>query len=728
MENEAKSRIRLGFFETIFGDSKGILCLATTDPRAPKATFRQEFFDWPKESIKMENWILKVEPKHNVYFCVNLLDRRERRKEFCLPTDLLWSDLDSVNPDTIQPPQIPPPIVIQSSPGRWQAIWRMSTSVNPIQAQDYSRRIAYSLNGADKSGWDLTQLLRVPLTTNFKYIPPALVELERVSRTTAQAEWFEKIESVLPDGSSGIANPPLPVGNEGMRSEAILYKYSPYLDSRFVSLMTYEPEEGEDWSSIFWSLLHESFRTGMSKEEVFVVACDAKCNKYGRDGRPIEHLWRDVLKAGEEYNIIGDVGDLINIPQLVMSPASSTLLDEYRSWASAATDALPAFHDISILIVLSAIVSTSVRIETNIGSIAPNLWGLILGESTLTRKTTAMRMALDFLIAIDPEMIVATDGSSEGVLQAVSERPNKSSIFHKDEVSGLFDSMMRKDYMAGMQETLTHLYDVPPIYRRRLRKETIHIESPAFIALFGGTPDRVYASINDSFVFSGFLPRFLVVEGNRKDSDSLKPLGPPDIVDQTSRTKIMNKIADLYENYASDVDQKIGGVRMRVAPRYTAKLTPEAWSTYQEIEMMLVRAAQNSLLPNLALPTLDRMSKSLLKIGVILAATHQKPGEYAASEPIIIVDNNDILNAAWLIQDWGKNSITLIVNAGKSLHEKSIEGVLEYVKKHPGTTRSDILRRFHLTAKEGEMILVTLEQRALIRKEPRGRGFSYWAS
>jgi hypothetical protein len=728
-ESQAKSTIRLKFFDLIFGDTEGHLCLATTDPRAPKATFAQHFFDWPKESIKMENFILSVERTSNVYFCINLLKKRERRKDFCLHTNLLWADLDSVNPDTIKPPQIPPPIVIASSVGRWQAIWRMNASIDAYQAQDYSRRLAYSLD-ADKSGWDLTQLLRVPLTVNYKYSPPALVELERISETLAQAEWFEQLESVLPDGSPGLANPPLPISSKSMTSESILYKYSPYLNERFIDAFTYEPDEGSDWSEAFWGVIHRCYRSGMTPEEVFVVAKEAKSNKYQRDGRPIDHLWRDVLKAGEDYKsvTVKSNSELINMPQLVGSPQSSTFLDEYRAWASSATDAIPEFHDISMLIVLSAIVATSVKIETSIGYIVPNLWGLLLGESTVTRKTTAMRMAIDFLMAMDPAMLVANDGSSEGMLQAVSERPNKSSIFHRDEVSGLFDSMMHKDYMSSMQETLTHLYDAPLVYRRRLRKETISIESPSFVMLFGGTPDRVYASIDDSFVYSGFLPRFLVVIGDRDEDSKIKPLGPPKEINLAKRAVIMNKLADLYENYACDVDQKIGGVKMKTSPRYMARLTADAWGANQEFEMMLIRAARTSLLPNLALPTFDRLSKSLLKISVILAATRQKPGEVVSNEPVIIVERDDVLNAAWFIQGIGGNAVNLIVNAGKSLHEKKVEKIFEFVQEHPGISRSDILRRFHLSAKEGELILQTLEQRALVRKEHRGRGYAYWAT
>ena len=54
--------------------------------------------------------------------------------------------------------------------------------------------------------------------------------------------------------------------------------------------------------------------------------------------------------------------------------------------------AVPEFHDLSAFILLSAVIANSVRLETSYGPFVPNLWGMILGDSTLTRKTTAMRM------------------------------------------------------------------------------------------------------------------------------------------------------------------------------------------------------------------------------------------------------------------------------------------------------------------------------------------------
>ena len=208
--------------------------------------------------------------------------------------------------------------------------------------------------------------------------------------------------------------------------------------------------------------------------------------------------------------------------------------------------------------------------------ITPNIWGMILGESTLTRKTTAMRMAMDFLLQIDPALIVATDGTAEGLLSALSERPNKASIFYKDEVSGLFESMGKKDYLAGLQETFTALYDVPPITTRRLRKETIVIESPAFVTLCGGIPNRIFAAVDESFITSGYLPRFIIVSGDAGVEDR-RDLGPPTEIDTTKKAGILNTIADIYETYATDMKQKIGGQAIFMPPRYTAKMTPDAW-------------------------------------------------------------------------------------------------------------------------------------------------------
>ena len=714
---QSKSEIRLGFLELLFGTNKGFLCLATTDPRAPKTSFKQRFFEWPRESIKAENYILSVEVHHNVYFCVNLLSQMERKKANCLPTDIVWADLDETNPDALK--TLPPPIVIQSSPGRWQAFWRLTSKLDPFDAERYSRRIAYSIE-ADLSGWDLTQLLRVPLTKNFKYHPPSEIVLERALETKAQPELFEKAMEAPPE-EAPLTDLPTPEAPQ--QPEDIIAHYHTKLDMpKFLAMYTHEPDEDADWSKLLWTLEIMCFSAGMTSEEVFIIAKNASVNKYERDGRPVEHLWREVIKAGETFGNLPPDKELLEMPKLVGEPATETFIDLYKEWACEATDAIAEFHELSAMVMLSSILAASVRLETSYGNITPNLWGLVLGDSTVTRKSTSMKMAVDLLTQLEPELILATDASIEGLLTGMAGRPNKVSVFFRDEISGLFSSINKREYLSGMPEMLAHLYDVPPVYSRLLRKETIRIESPAFVFFGGGITERVYGNVSESWIESGFLPRFLIVSGEF-DESSMKLTGPPTESGVIHRKAITEQLADLYENYATEVEVNIGGETMTMPPRVVAELTTDAWTRYQTIEREMTIKGYESLIRNTALPTFDRMAKSILKMSVILAAVRQEPVKSR-----ITVNEDDVINAAWYGQKWGRHSVELVLNAGKAPVEKELDKVYNKIANNPGILRSTLMQHLHLTSKMASELLQTLEERGMIRKQKQGRGYRFWST
>jgi hypothetical protein len=712
MANQSESEQRLKFFELLFGVQKGIFCLATSDPRSPKTTFQNTYFRWPEESLRIENYIHKAASKYNVYFCVNLLKAPKRIKDNCLPTRLVWADLDEVAPDSIE--DIPPPIVIQSSPGRWQGIWRVSVELPPFQAEEYSKRVAYHV-GADLSGWDLGQLLRVPLTQNFKYDPPGFIQIVRALEIEAVPLAFEalKPQSVEPD--VGIV--PKIIEGEALK---ILTRYGPNLEPMFHDIYLQEPHE--DWSKSLWKLINICFRAGMLEEEVFAVAYEAKCNKYARDGRPIKDLWREVLKAAEAYSTKAAFDKILKMPILVNAPHSRTIVDEYREWASELTDAPAQFHDLSITIVLSIIFSNSVRYDMSGNETVPLLWGLILGESTLTRKTTSMKMALGYPYSFDTELITGTDATPEGLLSLLQARPDKVSVFFRDEVSGLFATMQRKDYMAGFMEILAQLYDTPGNYNRALRKEKISLNNPLLIFFGGGVAERVFETIDESFIEQGFLPRFIVARGRPPNKEDRKRPGSASEESKKKKMRMMNRLADLYEDYSGSVEQVIGGQKMMSPKRITAEIPQEVWDMYYKFEDILLDSAENSSLSTFALPTLNRLANSLLKMAVCLAAERQpKP-----LDGIIMVEEGDLINAAWYIQEWGKNSIELMVNAGRTPAERKLDKVYQAIVDMPKVSRSTIMNRFRLNAREASIIFETLEQRGRITITRDGKATYYW--
>ncbi|HEY1248762.1 MAG TPA: DNA-primase RepB domain-containing protein, partial [Nitrososphaera sp.] len=215
----SKSELRKQFFEKLWKDHEGIACLATTDQPNPKASFKQHFFKWPTEHGRIEQFFLYNEQRKNIYFCINLLSKMERRKEFCLKSDVLWADLDDADVTQFEDSNFLPTILVESSPGKHQAYWCLQSELPPYQAEDYSRRLAYKY-GADRSGWDLTQLLRVPFTKNLKYEDRPPITIKHMLNAVAPPALFEQLPSMfLEPTDSDIPTDDSPTAEE------VIYKY-----------------------------------------------------------------------------------------------------------------------------------------------------------------------------------------------------------------------------------------------------------------------------------------------------------------------------------------------------------------------------------------------------------------------------------------------------------------------------------------------------------------------
>lgn len=122
-------------------------------------------FLWPKD----KEAILKHMSEHqgdDLYWCPSLFEQKRRQLDVAMDEHALWADLDGVDPRTIT--EYPPTIAWETSPSRYQAVWLV---VGNMQGASWPGRenqcLTYYL-GADPSGWDTTQLLRIPGWKNHK--------------------------------------------------------------------------------------------------------------------------------------------------------------------------------------------------------------------------------------------------------------------------------------------------------------------------------------------------------------------------------------------------------------------------------------------------------------------------------------------------------------------------------------------------------------------------------
>ncbi|MPZ48910.1 MAG: hypothetical protein GEU75_06310 [Dehalococcoidia bacterium] len=162
----------LAFLHLVWGEREALVALPFKDARGRWK--EPALFEWPYAYSGAQLHVAKVlRDAGDLYFTPVKFDEPSRTQEHALPTRWLWSDLDEADPRKIKPR---PTIAWETSPGRYQALWRLTKTIDAAVASELSRRIAYKV-GADHSGWDVTQLLRPPGSVNHKRAEPFTVSL-----------------------------------------------------------------------------------------------------------------------------------------------------------------------------------------------------------------------------------------------------------------------------------------------------------------------------------------------------------------------------------------------------------------------------------------------------------------------------------------------------------------------------------------------------------------------
>ena len=710
---------RLQFIEWIVGtEEEGYISLAAKI--SSNDEWVERAFAYPEDKEGMAKFIGLHESTSDIYFCPTILNAGKRRKENISLSTCLWADLDECTPNNLL---VEPSCVIQTSIGRYQAYWKLSKPNHAIDVEELNKRIAYrhEHEGADISGWDLTQLLRLPGTFNFKYGQKKhKVQILNVDQTKVYSQ-VDFMDYPRVEGKSSIEAVPFPKKLPDESAEDILDRYRNSINPSAWRLHTEVPNY--DWSKNLWRLELILFEAGLSREEVYIVASEAACNKFERDGlsNTQDLLWKDVIraeahiKARSSIEVIRDPEYDINDKLLLtedereFADQFETVVDKYVKWAETNTDAAKEYHVASAFIILSSLLSGTVRLPTSFGTIIPNMWFMLLGDTTLTRKSTAMKMGMGFILDIISDCILGTDGTIEGLLSEISLRPNMPSIFWRDEFTGLMEQMTKRDYHAGMMESFAKLYD-GDYQKRVLRRETIEVRDPILIIYAGGIKERTFQLLSFEHINSGFIPRFVFITAN-VDLDRIKPIGPPTTVNVTERAELLRKFEDIYEGHTFQPNDD----DFLTFHKYTnATLTDEAWFRYNQFEEQMMTIGHQSSMPDLLTPMMDRLCKSGLKAAVLLAASNQTEN--------VVVDLHYLIKAFSFVESWKMHAIEVITNAGKTASELTMERVFEAIQASGtiGMKRTTLMRTFKFTAKEADSIFTTLEQRGLIRSN-RGK-------
>lgn len=233
------------------------------------------------------------------YFCPVVFSEPLRQKEFALPTNLLWADLDPVHPDNCR---LRPSIAWESSPGRYQALWFLSEEIAPEDAAALSKRIAYA-DGGDKSGWDLTQVLRIPGTRNYKYESAPEGKLLWAKRHAYSVSEimaaYPAVNGELKESSEQLSEGGI-IPDWPIVAEATIQAAIQNINLSLRKRITRDPT-GADRSKELQMLARDLLKAGVFPEVVAHILKRSSLNKFA--GRPTEH--RDLLRqVNQAYEVV----------------------------------------------------------------------------------------------------------------------------------------------------------------------------------------------------------------------------------------------------------------------------------------------------------------------------------------------------------------------------------------------------------------------------------------
>ena len=248
----------------------------------------------------------------DLYFSVAQFGGMGRNETEFKASSWLWADLDEVHPTKASKMGLTPTIAWASSEGRYQALWKLDRVVGANTHNRLNQALSYAL-GADRGGWDLTQVLRLPGTRNWKYKNTPLISLLWYHKDLvydprqiwAKVKRFASRDALRLGGQLGLSLPrkPLPA-----QAKALL---------RVQSDTTVE-----GWrSNQLWKLECLLVESGWGEDEIYEIIKDTPWHKWAhrRDSeaklredikRAISHVYRTKRQESEaeEGRVHADAG------------------------------------------------------------------------------------------------------------------------------------------------------------------------------------------------------------------------------------------------------------------------------------------------------------------------------------------------------------------------------------------------------------------------------------
>lgn len=626
------------FLTQVWGEQEGHVDIARMNDGQLR---NHKFFYWPLQAEDIWAYIAKY-AHEDVYFTPVLFKAPKRLRTLAENAQVVYGDADDFNLEDIL---VEPSITVHTSPNKTHLYWFIDGMTDAKLAETLSHSVSVAhpkkTTGFD-DGWSCTKLLRVPGTTNTKYIGDTgevhdvTVEYSGISYTEEQ---FTEQYPAVPEFSFEAAAFP-----QKLPSYADVLSSIPSSTRLEGLLATGRFEKNSAGSEAIYALYTELFRQGATDEQVFVVCERHPLNKWKRDGHANADnlLWQDIQRARAKDGVFIDGDEEEDDENTVITVAprkktegfdfltpfekenlKRTFIDEYLNWATSKTDAPRPYHVAGAFTVLSTVFADFGHAVPHWGETPLNLWFMVLGGTTLSRKSTAKALMLKCIEELETEDYRYDLGSkftAEGLDEALRLGANRSALLHRDEIQAFMKEIDSKAYLQGIKGELTEIYDGKVTGKLRAsgeKQDKMRKGARVALNLFTmGIREQLadYLTLDD--FQSGFLTRFIYVSAEPLQRTSETDyIGQMDAIERSKGDPAFNSmmeklkdIRDIWEGWNDPTERTIA-VPMDV----------EAHARYNKFVTEALDAAQVQSKATILEAGTARLNTSVLKAAALIA-------------------------------------------------------------------------------------------------------------
>lgn len=421
-------------------------------------------------------------------------------------------------------------------------------------------------------------------------------------------------------------------------------------------------------------------------------------------------------------------------------------LDTYLAWAQEASPLTPrSFHEAMALWLLATVSTRRMHCRIGAEDIYPNLYVLIVGKTTIYRKSTAMKLVKQVLHKAGlSALLLPSDVTPEALFDELAgvKPVNFESLpadakdrwikgravaaqrsFMKDEASSIFANLKR-DYMAGLSELLLQGYDGDSgTLDKRLKSKGIITVKDLCLSFLGATTPIMYAKyVGNEERENGFAARFAIITPER----DMTYRNPTDMLDIPPA--VISRIGNLFRKvlpWHGDKEPSASVLMddVQTPPSMHVLFSPKAFeclNAYRRAlgwDMPLEDSIDESKAAHYA-----RLGTMAFKVAMLLAGID-------AEERPVRVEDRHAYAAQMVIEQWRESLHRLDQDVARSKAiDQDDSKVLELIKQSGlyGVTMRDIMQACNIRPRSKAIeALTVLAEEGLIEKferKPVGRG------